>query len=144
MLCTVFRSDCTNCVVAKRMAKHKYKKTNITSKTRLSDLVEKKYHPQLQQMMEELRKLADFNGESEWWRVRYLIFVNPRTQLNYVPLANFISKLAYNNQEGLKCSIDTFFRYIASSEHSNLNAKWKSVKTMVYSYIRYENQKEKQ
>lgn len=122
----------------------KYKKTCITEKTRLSDLVEKKYHPQLRVMIKEFTRLTTLTEEVEWWRVRKLEFKNPRTQLNYVPIANFIRKLSLNDQECLKCSIDTFFSYITSSEHSNLKAKWKSVKTMVYSYIRYENQKEKQ
>lgn len=121
-----------------------YNNKKLTPKTRLSDLVAKKYHPQLRVMIKEFTRLTTLTEETEWWRVRKLEFIKPRTQLNYVPIANFIRELSHNEQEGLKCSIDTFFRYITSSEHSNLTAKWKSVKAMVYSYIRYENQKEKQ
>ena len=124
--------------------KYKYSDKSITPKTRLSDLVVKKYHPQLRQMIDELSRLANFNGETEWWRVRKIDFINPRTQLNYAPLASFISKAAGKDCYGLKCSIDTFFRYITSSEHSNLSAKWKSVKVLTYSWIRYENENKKQ
>ena len=125
------------------MKRYKYNKSNITAKTRLSDLVEKKYHPQLRAMIKELTRLTTLTEETEWWRVRMLEFINPRTQLNYEPIANFIRDVGRKDQEGLKCSIDTFFRYITSSEHSNLIAKWKSVKTLTYSRLRYNNQKEK-
>ena len=124
--------------------KYKYNKRNITPQTRLSDLVVKKYHPQLRQMINELSKLAHFDGESEWWRVRKLIFNNPRTQRNYVSIATFIDKIAGKDCDGLKCSINTFCWYITSTEHSNLSAKNESVKTLIYSKIRYENEKKKQ
>lgn len=125
------------------MKRYKYNKSNITSKTRLSDLVEKKYHPQLRAMIKELTRLTTLTEDTEWWRVRKLEFINPRTQFNYVPIADFIKAVCSKEQKGLKCSIDTFFRYIASSDHSNLIAKWKSVKTLTYSRLKYNNRKEK-
>ena len=124
--------------------KYKYNKENITRQTRLSDLVVKKYHTQLRQMIKELSSLAKFDGETEWWRVRKIVFNNPRTQRNYVPIATFIKKVARKNSYGLKCSMDTFFRYITSNEHSNLSAKWKSVKTLTYSRLRYDEENTKQ
>ena len=123
--------------------KYKYNNKSITPQTRLIDLVEKKYHTHLRKMISELCLIAKFDGETEWWRVRKIVFNNPRTQLNYAPLATFINKVANKNCYGLKCSIDTFFRYITSSNHSNLSAKWKSVKTLTYSILRYRIDNEK-
>lgn len=94
-------------------------------------------------MIKELTRLTTLTEDTEWWRVRMLEFINPRTQINYVPIADFIKAVCSKEQKGLKCSIDTFFRYIASSDHSNLIAKWKSVKTLTYSRLKYNNRKEK-
>lgn len=123
--------------------KYKYRNNNITPQTRLSDLVAKKYHAHLRQMINELSSLAKFDGETEWWRVRKIVFNNPRTQRNYVPLATFLNKVVSEDYYGLKCSVNTFFQYITSSEHSNLSAKWKSAKTLTYSRLRYENENQK-
>jgi len=121
------------------MKHKKYYVKDITPRTRLSDLVEKKYHPQLKRMIEELRRLTTLTGDTEWWRVRELKFINPHTQRNYEPIARFLWATTRNENNGLKCSINTFFYYLASSYHSNLSTTWKSVKTLTYSRIRHEH-----
>ena len=120
-----------------------YRAKDITPKTRLSDLVTQQYHPQLKLMIRELCLLTSLTDKTEWWRVRRLEFTNPRTQRNYVPIAKFVRGIKDGDEYGLKCSLNTFLRYITSPEHSNLNAKWNSVKTLVLSRIRYEMKKTK-
>ena len=119
------------------MRPNKYYAKDLTSKTRLIDLVSKDCHPQLKQMIEELKPLTTLTDQTEWWRVSRLEFVNPHTQLNYGPIAKFISKVKSKDGYGLKCSLNTFFHYIVSCEHSNLNTKWDSTKTLVFNWIRY-------
>ena len=121
----------------------KYHAKDITPQTRLIDLVEKKYHPQLKQMIEELRAFTTLDGQTEWWRVNKLEFKQKHYQPNYLPIARFIWATTRNGNKGLKCSINTFFRYLTSSGHSNLNLKWNSAKTLIFSRIEYETSKQK-
>lgn len=117
-----------------------YRTKDITPRTRLSDLVTKEYHPQLKQMIEELKYLTVLTEQTEWWRVNELEFINPRTQRNYVPIAKFIGSVARNGHYGLKCSQNTFYRYLADKHHSNLIAKWNCIKTLVISRLHYEEE----
>ena len=119
------------------MRPNKYYAKDITPKTRLGDLVCKKYHPQLKQMINELCRLTTLTGQIDWWRVKKLEFINPHYQPNYVPIAKFIWETTRNGNKGLKCSVNTFFRYITSNEHSNLKIKWGSAKTLTFSRIQY-------
>lgn len=117
-----------------------YRTKDITPRTRLSDLVTKEYHPQLKQMIKELSQLTTLTDQTEWWRVRELEFLNPRTQRNYVPIVKFIGSVVRNGHYGLKCSQNTFYHYLADRNHSNLTAKWNCVKTLVISRLHYEEE----
>ena len=119
-----------------------YRTKDITPRTRLSDLVTKEYHPQLKQMIKELSQLTTLTDQTEWWRVRELEFLNPRTQRNYVPIVKFIGSVVRNGHYGLKCSQNTFYHYLADRNHSNLTAKWNCVKTLVISRLRYKEEQE--
>lgn len=114
-----------------------YTKETITPQTRLSDLVEKKYHPQLKEMIDELRQLTKNCDNMEWWRVKRLEFIRTRSSENYKPIARFIKRIRQDEGKALKCSKDTLFYYIASNEHSNLNKKWKYIKSVIYNMIAY-------
>ena len=115
--------------------KKKYYESTLTPQTRLSDLVSKKYHHQLKLMIDELRQLTTIGKDTEWWRVKRLEFKELRNTNNYRPIARFVKYVTQNESKELKCSNDVFFYYIASSDHSNLNIKWKSLKSLVYSMI---------
>ena len=125
------------------MRPQKYYVKDLTPQTRLSDLVTKKYHPQLKEMILELRRLTTLDDQTEWWRVRELHFLIPKTQQNYVPIAKFLWQIKHCNEQALKCSLNTFFYYLASSEHSNLKVKWQSLKTLTFSRMHYESENKK-
>lgn len=116
------------------------KKNEFTLQTRLIDLVDKKYHPELKTMIEELRPITLINEKEEWWKVRRLDFVHPKSMTNYLPIARFIMVSARNGNKGLKCSANMFFRYLTSSEHSNLRIKRESIKSLIYSMIKFSEQ----
>ena len=119
----------------------KNKVKEFTPQTRLMDLVETKFHGELKTMIEELKKrqFIEIKDSEEWWRVKKLHFKHPSSMTNYEPIAEFIMQVTRNGNNGLKCSQRTFFRYITSTDHSNLNANWYSAKSLIYSIIRYNN-----
>lgn len=112
-------------------------KPKFTKKTRLMDMVSKEYHGELKVMIDELRRMTTLEDSEEWWQVKKLIFIHPKSMANYEPIADFIIKTTRNGSDGLKCSQRTFFRYITSNEHSNLNVKWDSAKSLVYNMISF-------
>ena len=56
-------------------------------------------------------------------------------------VANFLHRINCNN--GLKCRMAAFVRYIASSEHSNFGLKESTVKVKIYRMLDYLRSKEK-
>lgn len=112
-----------------------YTPKSITPQTRLSDLVNKKHHRLVKQMISELRRITTIDDDTEWWRVKRLDFVRLRTTENYKPIAKFIRLVGESKHRALKCSNDTFFYYISSPEHSNLNIKCEYLKSLVYRMI---------
>ncbi len=112
-----------------------YTPKSITPQTRLSDLVNKKHHHLVKQMINELRSITTIDDDTEWWRVKRLDFKKLSKTNNYTPIARFIRLVGESKDKALKCSNDTFFYYISSPEHSNLNIKWKYLKSLVYRMI---------
>jgi len=121
----------------KKSKKYKYTKQNITPQTRLMDLVKTKFHGQLKVMIDELRRITTIKDETEWWQVKTLHFTRPKSMSNYDPIARFIMQTTQEGNEGLNCSITTFIWYITTQEHSNLNMKYKSAKSLIYNIIHY-------
>lgn len=120
------------------MRQKKYNRTNLTPQTRLMDLVNKKYHRYLREMIFELRRTkAVSNDNTPWWQVNYLTFTRPKSMSNYGPIAQFIMLTAQDGREGLNCSITTFFRYLTAKEHSNLSVKYESAKSLIFNMIKY-------
>ena len=117
------------------MTKKDNKLKKFTPQTRLMDLVHVKYHRELKEMIDELRRLTTLKNDEEWWQVKKLHFTRPSSMNNYIPIAKFIMQATRDGNHGLKCSQSTFFRYLTDSNHSNLNAKWKSAKSLIYSMI---------
>lgn len=115
----------------------KYNKSNLTPQTRLMDLVNKKYHRYLKEMIIELRRAKVVDDGTPWWQVRQLTFIRPQSMNNYEPIAKFIMQTSQDGRKGLKCSITTFLRYLTAKEHSNLNVKYESVKSLIFSMVRY-------
>ena len=107
----------------------------FTPQTRLMDLVHVKYHRELKDMIDELRRFTTLKDDEEWWQVKKLHFICPSSMNNYFPIAKFILLTTRNGNKGLKCSQRTFFRYLTDSNHSNLNAKCESVKSLIYNMI---------
>ncbi len=107
----------------------------FTPQTRLMDLVHVKYHRELKDMIDELRRFTTLKDDEEWWQVKKLHFICPSSTNNYFPIAKFILLTTRNGNKGLKCSQRTFFRYLTDSNHSNLNAKCESVKSLIYNMI---------
>lgn len=126
----------------KKNKKYKYTKKNITPQTRLMDLVKTKFHSQLKVMIDELRRITTLKDDIPWWQVKMLQFKRPKSMSNYDPIARFIMLVTQDGDEGLNCSITTFIWYITSKEHSNLNMKYKSAKSLIYSMIKFYEEKE--
>ena len=101
------------------------------------DLVKTKFHGQLKAMIDELRRITTLKDETEWWQVKKLHFTHPKSMSNYDPIARFIMQTTQEGNEGLNCSITTFIWYITTQEHSNLNMKYKSAKSLIYNIIHY-------
>ena len=119
------------------MAKTRYSKSDITPQTRLMDLVNKKYHKNLEAMINELRRITTLKDDTEWWRVKRLTFNRPKSMSNYEPIARFIMQTTRAGNNGLNCSVRTFIWYLTSPKHSNLSIKQESAKALIYSMIRY-------
>ena len=122
--------------------KYKYTKKNITPQTRLMDLVKTKFHSQLKVMIDELRRITTLKDDTPWWQVKMLQFKRPKSMSNYDPIARFIMWSTNYEEDGLNCSITTFIWYITAKEHSNLNMKYKSAKSLIYSMIKFYEEKE--
>lgn len=116
--------------------KKKYTKSSITPQTRLMDLVNTKYHSQLKLMIDELRQITMLKDDTAWWQVKKLHFKRPKSMRNYEPIAKFIMQTTRNGNKGLNCSARTFIWYITSKDHSNLNLKYESAKSLIYSMIK--------
>ena len=117
--------------------KTKYNKSNITPQTRLKDLVNRKYHSKLKVLIDELREITTLKDDTEWWKVKKLTFNHPKSMSNYVPIAKFIMQIAQEGNNGLNCSIRTLIWYLTSKDHSNLNMKQESAKSLIYSMINF-------
>ena len=122
--------------------KYTYNKKNITPQTRLMDLVKTKFHRELKVMIDELRRKTTLKDDTAWWQVKKLQFTQPKSMGNYEPIARFIMLATQEGNEGLNCSITTFIWYITAKEHSNLNMKYKSAKSLIYSMIKFYEEKE--
>ena len=99
------------------------------------DLVHVKYHRELKEMIDELRRFTKLKDNEEWWQVKKLHFISPSSMRNYIPIAKFIMQTTRDGNKGLKCSQNTFYRYLTDSDHSNLNAKWISAKSLINNMI---------
>ena len=117
--------------------KYKYTKKNIMPQTRLMDLVKTKFHSQLKVMIDELRRNTTLKKDIPWWQVKMLHFTRPKSMSNYDPIARFIMQATQDGVDGLNCSITTFIWYITAKEHSNLNMKYKSAKSLIYNMIKF-------
>lgn len=117
------------------MRQTKYNKANLTPQTRLMDLVDKKYHQYLKEMINELRQNKVVNDDTPWWQVSYLKFIRPKSMSNYEPIAKFIMQTTQDERKGLNCSVRTFVWYLTGAGHSNLNMVFESAKALIYSMI---------
>ena len=134
------------------MAKRKKKKSNAlketkkeyTSKTRLFDLVRKEHHSDLQLLVKVIRPWLIGGEKLDWKNLR-------KIELDYskIPkerfllvLTNFLNRIGRG--DGLNCKMEAFIRYLTSTEHSNFGLKNNSLKSKIYSMLRYHKAIEKE
>lgn len=103
------------------------------------NLVSKKYHHYLKEMISELQRTNVVKNDCVWWQVSQLTFTRPKSMSNYEPIARFVMQTAQDGNEGLNCSISTFVWYLTDAGHSNLIMKFKSAKSLIFGMIGHLN-----
>lgn len=112
-------------------------KKEFTPKTRLFDLVSKKYHSDLSLLVEEISPWLIDREKIDWKNLRRLEVDYSKTTKDsfLLVITNFLYKVGRG--KGLKCKMETLIRYLASTEHSNFGLKESSLKAKIYSMLRY-------
>jgi hypothetical protein len=117
-----------------RAARQQKRRYPFTEKTRLFDLVKASYHPELAQWLDDIRPYLTDSEQPNWKKVTRLDFKYPRSK---VLIAQCIARLLKEiGNDGLKCKKSVFFRYLTSSEHSNINIPEDYLKTLVNNHLR--------
>lgn len=115
------------------------KKSNkeFTSKTRLFDLVRKEHHSDLQLLVRVLRPWLIEGMDVDWKNLRRLEVDYSKISKDYffLVITNFLNRIG--GGDGLNRNMETFIRYLASTEHSNFGYKESSLKSKIYSMLRY-------
>lgn len=128
----------------KRKEFKKDARKEFTSRKRLSTLVRKEHHGELQKLIEELRpSLVD--GDSICWKTVTKLegcYSERKSKAEFIlKIAMFLESIGRG--DGLEVKPEAFIRYLSSSKHSNLGLDFKSLKSKIYSMLRYLKQLEK-
>jgi len=126
--------------MAERKKKSKaLKKSNkeFTPKTRLFDLVRKEHHCDLQLLVKVIRPWLIDGEDVGWKNIRRLEvdYSKISKDVFFLVITNFLNRIGKGN--GLSCKMESFIRYLASTEHSNFGYKESSLKSKIYSMLRY-------
>lgn len=134
----------------KKMVKKREKRSNtlknsnnkFTKKTRLYDLVRKEQHGDLRLFIKVIRSWLINGGSVSWKTLNKLEIDNTKISNTkfLLVVANFLHRINCNN--GLKCRMAVFIRYLASNEHTNFMQKEGTLKVMIYRALAYLRSKE--
>ena len=115
-------------MATKKRHKKGIAKQGFTPKTRLFDLVNKKYHLDLRLLVEEICPWLLIDGkESDWIHLRRLeVDYSKICKDNFLlVLTNFLNRIGRG--DGLNCRMEVLIKYLASPEHSNFGMKFESL-----------------
>ena len=105
----------------------------FTKLTRFYDLVSGDYHTVLAEWFETIKPYLNCKEVPDWKTCRRLDFRKIRDDR----LAWCIAWILKNvGNDGLRVKKSVFFRYLKTSEHSNIDKREDVLKTLVNSYIR--------
>ena len=117
---------------AARQQKRRYP---FTPKTRLFDLVSASSHTTLAAWLAFIAAyLQDGKEVPDWKTCRRLDYRKIRDDRLAWCIATLLVTIG---KDGLKCKKSVFFRYLTTSEHSNIIKTEEQLKTLVNSYIRH-------
>ena len=122
----------------KRNKSKRNSRKEFTSRKRLSTLVRKEHHGKLEKLIEKLRpSLVD--GESICWKTVTKLegcYSERKSKTEFIlKIAMFLESIGRG--EGLEVKPEAFIRYLASPKHSNLGLDFYSLKSKIYSMLRY-------
>ena len=119
-------------VQAARQQKRRYP---FTEKTRLYDLVKASNHPALAQWLNDISPYLKGRALPNWKKATRLDFnCTHRQDLISWCIALLLKEIGKN---GLKCKKSVFFRYLTSSEHSNIPMSEDELKTLTNNQLRF-------
>ena len=121
----------------------KQSKQEFTKKTRVFDLVKAEYHNELKFLVEHIRPYVRDCDSIDWKHLSYFDYDEKKTRKPEFVLiiCRFLISIGMDN--GLKCRMSVFIRYLASNEHSNFGLKYRSLNTLIYRQFEYLDWKEK-
>ena len=121
----------------------KQSKQEFTAKTRVYDLLKKKFHGELRVLIDNIRPYIRDGDSIDWKHLRYFDYdVETISKREFVfKIAEFLHAIGKGN--GLKCKMSVFIRFLASNEHSNFGLKYRSLNTQIYRMLEYLEGKEK-
>ena len=106
----------------------------FTKLTRFYDLVSGDYHTILADWFETIKPYLNCKEVPDWKTCRRLDFRKNRDDRLAWCIATLLVTIG---KDGLKCKKSVFFRYLTTSEHSNIIKTEEQLKTLVNSYIRH-------
>lgn len=119
---------------ARKQKNRRYPSKFFKESTRLVDLVDYHYHVAVKQLVDNLKPFL-MEGESERGYISLTrLYFNPdmicnKRQLVYDELAKFFYQVKSKN--GFLCHQSHFFRYLADTNHCNLDVEEKSLKALI-------------
>ncbi len=123
--------------IKKQRRTAKQSKKEFTAKTRVYDLVKREYHDELKKLSQNIRPYVRNPDAIDWKHLNYFEFNEGEiSKPMFVGIiACFLLRIGKEN--GLKCRMSVFIRYLASNEHSNFNLKYSSLNTLIYRMLGY-------
>lgn len=119
---------------ARKQKKRRYPSKFFKKSTRLIDLVDSYHHVAVKQLVDNLKPFL-MEGESERGYISLTrLYFNPdmlynKRQLVYDELAKFFYQV--KGEKGFLCCQSHFFRYLANTDHCNLDVSGKSLKALI-------------
>lgn len=118
-----------------RAARQQKRRYPFTKKTRLFDLVKASNHSTLARWLNDIRPYLAGGELPDWKKVTRLDFNCTRNMAIVARcIASFLLEIG---NDGLKCKKSVFFRYLTSSEHSNIAIPEDHLKTLVNNQLMY-------
>jgi hypothetical protein len=115
-----------------RAARQQKRRYPFTPKTRLFDLTTASSHTTLAEWLAFIAPYLQDGKVPDWKTATRLDFRCSKERIAWC-IAVLLDKIG---NDGLKCKKSVFFRYLTSSEHSNINIPEGNLKTLVNNHLR--------